>query len=116
MRRIAACLVAALAVAAGSLAATGPRDVERALGRHLRARDLPARWVRCVAMPQRVARQVVFRCNVNFGDPHVQIYCAALVRGRLLAAEWVMARQGRQDRQRSARECAARLARLSSRG
>ena len=84
----------------GASAAT----IEAKLTRHLVARDLPPKWVRCVP-----GRGSVFRCNVDFGDLHIQIYCATLVGGRLRAAEWRSPVHGRQDRAAAARECARRL-------
>ncbi|HKP18112.1 MAG TPA: hypothetical protein VJT84_06505 [Gaiellaceae bacterium] len=94
---------AALVVLA--LAGCGNTDqqtrIERSLRGHLAERSLPAKSVHCVpsAWP-------TYRCNVNFGDPHVQIYCAELVDGVLRAAEWRQAVQGRLDRGAAARECA----------
>jgi hypothetical protein len=79
------------------------------LERSLAAASLSVRFVVCVARPERVDGATVHRCNVGFGDPHVQIYCAALVDGRLRAAEWRQAVRGRLDRRAAARECAARL-------
>jgi hypothetical protein len=97
---------AGLAVLA--LAGCGSSDpaatIEAKLRRHLADRSLAVKWVRCVA-----GASSTYRCNVNFGDPHVQIYCAALVDGVLHAAEWRQAEHGRQDRSASARECARRL-------
>jgi hypothetical protein len=77
--------------------------VESKLRRHLADRSLSVQWVRCV--PEAPA----YRCNVSFGDPHVEIYCATLVDGSLRAAEWRQAEHGRQDRDAAARECARRL-------
>jgi hypothetical protein len=78
--------------------------IESKLRQHLTERDLSVKWVRCTP-----ARESVYRCNVNFGDPHVQIYCAAMIDGDLRAAEWRQPVHGRQDRVAAARECAARL-------
>jgi hypothetical protein len=99
-------LAAALAV--GALAGCGSPDraaaIESQLARQLADRSLSAKWVRCVGRPGSA-----YRCNVSFGDPHVQIYCATLVDGRLRAAEWRQAVRGRLDREAAARECARRL-------
>ena len=80
-----------------------------ALAEHLTGRGLSVRWVACLAAVERVEGARVYRCNVNFGDPHIQIYCATLLRGRLLEAEWRQAVHGVQNRVAAARECAARL-------
>jgi hypothetical protein len=90
-----------LAACGGS---TGTESIESKLRNHLTERSLSVKWVRCAA-----ARDSVYRCNVNFGDPHVQVYCATLVDGELRAAEWRQAVRGRQDRAAAARECARRL-------
>jgi hypothetical protein len=96
-------LVLTLALA-GCGGATAPESVEAKLRRHLVARDLSVSWVRCVP-----GDGGVYRCNVSFGDPHVQVYCAVVVDGELRAAEWRQAVHGRQDRAAAASECAQRL-------
>jgi hypothetical protein len=77
-------------------------------------RGLSVRSAVCVRRPERIGGSPVYRCNVNFGDPHVEIYCAAIVEGDLRAAEWRQAVRGRQDRDAAARECALRIARSRS--
>jgi hypothetical protein len=96
-------LALAVLLAACGGSSTSSR-IESKLQEHLTERNLSVKWVRCAA-----ARESVYRCNVNFGDPHVQIYCAAMIDGELRAAEWRQAVHGRQDRAAAARECAARL-------
>ena len=97
-------LAAAFVLGLAGCGSTGPTTIEAKLRRHLADRDLSPAWVRCVRSPGSV-----YRCNVNFGDPHVQIYCAAVVDGRFRAAEWRQPVHGRQDRAAAARECAHRL-------
>lgn len=65
------------ATAAVSLACATAR-VERLLRARLDARHLSYRWVVCAR------ERGVFRCNVDFGDPHVVRYCAVVRRGRLV--------------------------------
>jgi hypothetical protein len=79
--------------------------VEAKLRDHLAGRNLSVKWVRCVPGPGSS-----YRCNVNFGDPHIEIFCAVLREGKLLAAEWPDAEHGRQDRAAAARACLRRLA------
>lgn len=110
--RFAAAVLSALSSAA--LAACGggapaPADPARLLERSLTERGLSVRWVACSPAAERVEAVRVHRCNVSFGDPHVQIYCAAIVEGELRRAEWRPAGRGAQDRAASARECAGRL-------
>jgi hypothetical protein len=78
--------------------------LESKLREHLTERDLSVKWVRCAR-----GAGSVYRCNVNFGDPHVQIYCAKLIDGDLRAAEWRQAVRGRQDRAAAAADCARKL-------
>ncbi len=101
----AAGLVLALALA-GCGGSTEPRaaGVEAKLRRHLADRSLSVKWVRCVPGPGGA-----YRCNVDLGDLHIQIYCAALVGERLRAAEWRPAQHGRQNRAASQRDCVRRL-------
>jgi hypothetical protein len=103
--RISSSALALVLVAVACGGSTGTESIESKLRDQLTERSLSVKWVRC-APP----RGSVYRCNVNFGDPHVQVYCAALVDGELRAAEWRQAVRGRQDRAAAARECARRLA------
>ena len=95
-------LVFALAGCGGE--AGGRAVVEAKLRRHLAERSLSVKWVRCVSGPSST-----YRCNVDFGDVHVQIYCAAVVDEKLRVAEWRPAKHGIQDRAASAAECARRI-------
>jgi hypothetical protein len=60
------------------------RTVESALRARLRSQYLAYRWVVCTTMSRRFRGVHVSRCNVNFGDPHNQPYCAVLVDGSLI--------------------------------
>jgi hypothetical protein len=98
-------LVLTLALAGCGAAERPPRvDIEAKLRRHLTDQSLSVRWVRCIAGPS-----PTYRCNVDFGDLHIEIYCAAVVEGKLHAAEWRVARHGVQNRAAAARECARRI-------
>jgi hypothetical protein len=108
---VAALVGAAVAILAAACQGGKPRStgVAAELQRSLVARELSVRWVACVRRPERARGAPVYRCNVEFGDPHVEIYCAAVVDGRLRALPWRRAVRGAQDRAASAHECAARL-------
>jgi hypothetical protein len=58
--------------------------VARALAQRLTGKGLSYRWVVCVCMQRHYAGRRLYRCNVNFGDPHILPYCAALIGGKLL--------------------------------
>jgi hypothetical protein len=60
----------------------GPAGAEAALGARLRERDLSFRWVRCVDGGRRREGAVVWRCTVNFGQPHLPAYCVLVRDGR----------------------------------
>ncbi len=70
----------------GSDASSTPatqREVRSALESRLLDRKLSFRWVVCVPTEWSFAGSTIFRCNVNFGDPHIVRYCATLEDGEL---------------------------------
>ena len=72
---------ARLALAAWVLVAAveaSPPEVSAALEARLLARKLSYRWVVCVRTKRSFAGSPIFRCNVNFGEPHIVRYCATL--------------------------------------
>jgi hypothetical protein len=92
---IGATVLAAAAIAATVLApsllrvastarTTSPAVVRAALITRLKASHLTYRWVVCVRTGRVFRRQAVVRCNVNFGDPHIEAYCSIVDRGRLV--------------------------------
>jgi hypothetical protein len=58
--------------------------VETALRQRLHGEGLSYEWVTCVPTFHVYQRRRLFRCNVNFGDPHVEPYCATLIGHSLL--------------------------------
>lgn len=71
----------------GSDATTAPataKEVRSALEARLAGRKLSYRWVVCVPTKRSFAGRLIFRCNVNFGEPHIVRYCATLAEGRLV--------------------------------
>jgi hypothetical protein len=57
--------------------------VQAALEARLLDRKLSYRWVVCVRTKASFAGSSIFRCNVNFGEPHIVRYCATLDHGQL---------------------------------
>lgn len=57
-------------------------DARKALAARLTERHLSFRWVVCVDEGARSGDEVVFRCNVNFGAPHIPGYCVVVRQGR----------------------------------
>lgn len=58
--------------------------VETALRQRLDRAYLSYRWVLCVTMDRSYAGRRVWRCNVDFGDPHIVQYCVILDGHRLI--------------------------------
>ena len=56
--------------------------VRAALEARLLERKLSYRWVVCVRTKRSLAGSRIFRCNVNFGEPHIVRYCATLEDGQ----------------------------------
>lgn len=66
--------------------ATDAAAVEAALRRRLDRLYLSYRWVFCVDMHRLYHGRRIWRCNVDFGDPHIVQYCA-IMRGRTLVTD-----------------------------
>jgi hypothetical protein len=59
-------------------------EVKRALEARLVGKKLSFEWVYCLRTRRSFESRTIFRCNVNFGDPHIVIYCATLDDGTLV--------------------------------
>jgi hypothetical protein len=57
--------------------------VRAALIERLDAKRLDYRWVVCLRNGRSFRGRDIVRCNVNFGDPHIEAYCAVLAGGKL---------------------------------
>ena len=83
MRRVA--LLAALALVAGcGSSQAGSADVKKALEARLHGKSLSFEWVYCLRTTRSFEDHPIFRCNVNFGEPHIIRYCATLEVGELV--------------------------------
>jgi hypothetical protein len=58
--------------------------VKAALETRLLGKKLSYRWVVCVRTKRSFAGSPIFRCNVNFGEPHIVRYCATLDAGQFV--------------------------------
>lgn len=88
--RLAAALVAAAALAAGCGTATTfayrgttPTVARQLMIDYLGSRHLDWRWVACLYTGRQFVGAPIVRCNVNFGDPHIEAYCAVFLQGEL---------------------------------
>ncbi len=72
--------------AAALLAACGgsDRDIDEALRVRLEDKLLSVTWVRCLDSGIAEQSEPVYRCTVDFGDPHLVPYCAVLLDGELV--------------------------------
>lgn len=61
-----------------------PADVKAALRERLLDRKLSFEWIYCLRTGRSFEGGTIFRCNVNFGEPHIVIYCAVLEGGELV--------------------------------
>jgi hypothetical protein len=61
-----------------------PAVARRLLMQRLEAKGLDVRWVACVRVGRTYRRVPITRCNVDFGDPHVEAYCLLLDHGGLV--------------------------------
>ena len=68
----------------GGSAEADPADVRSALEARLVGKKLSFEWVYCLRTRRSFEGRAIFRCNVNFGEPHIVIYCAVLDDGELL--------------------------------
>src|ERR1019366_4515385 len=69
----------------GSSAARAPS--RRALVARLDAQHAYYHWVVCVHSGAHFEGVPVVRCNVDFGDPHIEAYCSVFRGGHLLTSE-----------------------------
>ena len=75
-----------LAGCGGSASKPGTPNTEAvkdALVARLQSKSLSYRWIVCVGAGRSFRGQPVVRCNVNFGEPHIVVYCAVLQFARL---------------------------------
>jgi hypothetical protein len=77
---------APVAPAAGRVSTASLATFHRAVVARLDAQHATYHWVACVRSGKRFAGVPIVRCNVNFGDPHIQAYCSVFRGGRLVTS------------------------------
>jgi hypothetical protein len=70
--------------AKGKVAEATPPLAKRLLAARLRAQYLDFKWIACVRTGRDFGGVAIVRCNVNFGDPHIEAYCSVLRDGSLV--------------------------------
>jgi hypothetical protein len=70
--------------AAANVTEATPAVAKRLLTARLHSHYLSFHWVACVRTGATYAHVAVVRCNVDFGDPHIEAYCSVLRDGRLV--------------------------------
>jgi len=78
--------VALLAGCGGSSStyeSTTPPHAKRLMVDYLDGKQLSYRWVACLHSGRSFEGVAIVRCNVNFGDPHIEAYCIVLRDGKL---------------------------------
>ena len=63
--------------------ATTPPDAKKLMVEYLDGKHLSYRWVACLRSGRSFRGAAIVRCNVNFGDPHIEAYCIVLRHGKL---------------------------------
>jgi hypothetical protein len=81
-------LAALLLAACGSSSpstyeATTPANAKQMMVEYLNGKHLTYHWVACLRSGRSFQGAGIVRCNVNFGDPHIEAYCIVLRHGKL---------------------------------
>jgi hypothetical protein len=74
-------LVIVLAGCGGSSStyeATSPANAKELMIEYLEGKHLTYHWVACLRSGKSFHGAAIVRCNVNFGDPHIEAYCIVL--------------------------------------
>jgi len=63
------------------------RAADRTLRRELSSEHLNFQYVACIRNGRTYNGHPIIRCNVNFGDPHVEAYCSVILAHRLITSQ-----------------------------
>jgi hypothetical protein len=78
-----AALLAGCGGGSSTYEATTPPDAKKLMVEYLDGKHLSYRWVACLRSGRSFRGAAIVRCNVNFGDPHIEAYCIVLRHGQL---------------------------------
>jgi hypothetical protein len=68
---------------ASRIEATTPTEANKLMVGYLHSKHLSYQWVACLRSGRSFKGAAIVRCNVNFGDPHIEAYCIVLRNGAL---------------------------------
>ena len=68
---------------ASTYSATTPSDAKKLMIDYLDGKQLTYHWVACLRSGRTFHGAAIVRCNVNFGDPHIEAYCIVLKHGKV---------------------------------
>jgi len=80
---VAAALLAGCGGSSATYEATTPPNAKKLMIDYLDGKQLSYRWVACLHSGRSFEGAAIVRCNVNFGDPHIEAYCIVLRDGKL---------------------------------
>jgi hypothetical protein len=60
---------------------------DRTLRRELSSEHLNFQYVACIRNGRSYHGHPIIRCNVNFGDPHVEAYCSVILAHRFVTSQ-----------------------------
>lgn len=80
---LAAVLLAGCGGSSSTYEATTPPEAKKLMVEYLDGKHLSYRWVACLRSGRSFRGAAIVRCNVNFGDPHIEAYCIVLRHGEL---------------------------------
>jgi len=80
---LAAAVLAGCGGSSTSYEATTPPEAKRLMTDYLVGKHLTYHWVACLHSGRSFHGAAIVRCNVNFGDPHIEAYCIVLRDGEL---------------------------------
>jgi len=87
--RVAALLAVAVVLAgcgsssSSSIEAATVPQAKQLMTTYLESKHLTYHWVACLHSGRSFEGAAIVRCNVNFGDPHIEAYCIVLREGKL---------------------------------
>ena len=80
---LSALVLAACGSSSATYEATTPTTAKQLMVEYLDGKHLSYHWVACLRSGRSFRGAAIVRCNVNFGDPHIEAYCIVLRDGKL---------------------------------